>query len=124
MNGREVLADTLMGGGGTYDLSDVERVQPATGYAVGLRGGVDFPLGNLSDTRLEELAQAIILAVAGIRKGTASYIGTWIDGDRLYIDPVIIFRDKEVALGRALSEGQLAIYDFTTGESIETGARE
>lgn len=125
MNGHQIIADTLMTGGGTYDLVEVERVSPATGYAVALDGGWTVFLGDYSDQMLDHAAHMVNDAVAyGRLTMTVPYIGTWIDGDTLYIDRVIIMDSKEDALARARHERQLAIYDFATGESIETGVRQ
>jgi hypothetical protein len=49
---------------------------------------------------------------------TANAVGGWVDGERLYLDPVEIINDRATAevLGRL--RNQIAIFDLSTSEEI------
>jgi hypothetical protein len=48
----------------------------------------------------------------------ADAIGAWINGDRLYFDPVEIHTDREIAEKAGRARGEIAIFDLSTGTEI------
>lgn len=45
------------------------------------------------------------------------YVGTWVDGGKVYVDGSTVIPDLRIALALARKHGQRAIYNITTGES-------
>jgi hypothetical protein len=136
------LADTLEKGGATYGCServgrlacategimvvnrDADAAYPsciASGYAVSVRGGRAFEwmpeiklcgLGHYVDVFCLELDRVLDME-------EPDYIGTWIDDETLYIDPVVLVLDLDAALALARENGQQAIYGFAERAVIE-----
>lgn len=95
---------TVREGGGTFVATDGSTYEAEAGYAVGTPGGL---VVQLSD------ADVGIQGIIAIAKSNI-WFGTWLDGGKVYIDPVYIVQDLDKAeeLGRGFD--QLAIYDFAT----------
>lgn len=104
---------SLAHGGGTFKADTLTRVEPRSGYAVGIRGGesieADFP-------------QVIVYDILRVRRRVMDrggrYLGTWVDGGTFYTDPIAIIEDKDEAVSLAFINDQRAIYSFATGEVI------
>jgi hypothetical protein len=112
-----VVEDTLSRGGGTYKAADLTPVAPLRMWAVGLQGGTRLPLQSLSSATL---AQAFDKVAA--RSGVG-YLGTWVDGDTVYVDPVVLEPDVKVALSLARIHKQRAIYNLHSHETREVEYR-
>jgi hypothetical protein len=117
--------DTLANNGGTYSgpalavgpdaPRPLTRVHVTTGYAVG-----GLAAAGVIDVGAPR--QAIADAIAGMfERCDAPYVGTWVDGGRIYVDAVIILPDLATAgiIARTLRER--AIYDLANGIEIASG---
>lgn len=107
---------TLKNNGGTFT--------PA-GHAVLLRHG--YMVGGVVPTHVEVLHDVAQVADtlewfahkhADILESHVTFLGTWIDGGRVYLDVSqhVVKREDALALGRA--RGELAIWDCAEGEEI------
>lgn len=88
---------------------------PATGYMISCK---DLYKLNLSDLSNDKLDNAIKEATK-----IGGYIGGWLDvnsddKNNFYLDISINVKDKDEAIELAKKNGQLAIYDIASGESI------
>jgi hypothetical protein len=110
---QEALAATVQDGGGTFYADTLLPCNPPTGFAVGLGGAVLDARFVTTDT-LKETAKRVG------QEWAATLIGTWLDGNTLYVDAVRIFAAdrKADAITEGIKGNQLAIYDFTTRKSI------
>jgi hypothetical protein len=108
---QEIYEETKVNGGTTTDL--LGNV-PTSGYMVSELGGVQVPLDKFSVQDIEHVITENKQALFGI----GAYVGTWIDGDTVYIDYSVNF----IGLGKALAfgrkNGQKAIYSLNTKETI------
>jgi hypothetical protein len=48
----------------------------------------------------------------------ATGIGTWVDGDDIHIDPVMVADDEDIARTVAEGNAQLAYYNLDTNEEV------
>ena len=115
MRTSEMVRATLADGGGTFDARTGRAIRPTSGYAVGLAHGsaVVIPAGP-------GLAAALRLAVRRIRaQYPRAHVGTWVDAGRVHVDPVAIVADRATAERLGRERGQLAVYAFATGETVE-----
>ena len=103
---------TLRDGGGTFRADTLEPVTRATGYAVGLVAGT----ADSADTDLARVALAIARVVG--RYPAAPFVGTWLNGGTVHVDPIVILQSKRDALTLARATGQLAVWSFRTQEEI------
>jgi hypothetical protein len=113
-----VLADTRAHGGGTYDAVTLARVDFADGYVVAMPWGI-----VIADTASpEDSAQGIADIAANAREhGGRAYVGTWQDGDRLHVDVVEHFADRDHAVRWGIARGQISIWDCANACEIPTG---
>lgn len=112
----KMLADTVQNGGGTYHAGTSRPFAPFTpgdGYAVAI-GGVQMAPATTGAAELVRWANYVT------GRYEARFVGTWLDGDVLYVDAVRYFPRPERAaalkLGREMA--QLAIFDFAANDSI------
>ena len=56
-----------------------------------------------------------------VNKHYCDAVGSWVDGDTLYIDIVSIYNNVDIALRIARELGEIAIYSLTSKKSIATG---
>lgn len=110
-----VLELTVQNGGGTFEAGSWLPFEPKHGYAVAF-GGYQ-PLAK--DVDLNALRK-LLKTVQG--EYDSSFVGTWLDGEKLYVDAVVYTVDLTRAIELAQSTNQLAIYNFATGESIAVAA--
>lgn len=107
------LAATVDQGGGTFWAETCQPFNPEGGYAVAV-GGVILDPAITGVLRLRNAWRHVASAFM------TSLVGTWLDGDNLYVDAVLYYpawqREEAIAAGRF--HNQLAIYDFDAGESI------
>ena len=109
----EAMAYTVDRGGGTFHAETCIPFEPIAGYAVAV-GGVILDPAITGSFRFRNAWKHVASEFMTL------FVGTWLDGDNLYVDAVRYFgpewRDEAIALGR--EHNQLAIYDFAAGESI------
>lgn len=112
-----VLKQITRDGGGTYAADTLQQIHPQRGYAVGVEHGTAVVL----DAGADEFA--VIMALESVARGYAHKgaraVGAWIDGGRIHIDPVLITTTLHDAMRIAREYGQLAVYDFSTGSTVE-----
>ena len=103
---------TLLQGGGTFTREGLPYF-PGSGYAVAvtlgtyakLSTGADF--GPTVDKLLEDFS------------GGSIFIGTWVQGDTVHLDPVMVLDSLSQALSLGQALKQESIYDFYTDKVIE-----
>jgi hypothetical protein len=113
-----MLADTRAHGGGTYDAVTLARADFADGYVVAMPWGI-----VIADTASEEdRAQGVADIAAQARAhGGRAYVGTWQDGDRLHVDVVEHFADRDRAVRWGTARGQISIWDCANACEVPTG---
>ena len=106
------IAQTVDQGGGTFYPNSDPFTAPS-GYAVGI-GGISLDPATTGPFRLRHAFRKVHHDFGG------SLVGTWLDGDKLYVDAVAWFPagERVTAIAAARIYNQLAIYDFAAGESI------
>jgi hypothetical protein len=112
-----VLEQITRDGGGTYAADTLQQIHPQRGYAVGVEHGTAIVL----EEGVEEFQLLIALESVSqkyVHRG-ARAVGAWIDGGRIHIDPVLITPTLHDAMRIAREYGQLAVYDFSTGSTVE-----
>jgi hypothetical protein len=125
---------TIVNGGGTFDAVTLTPLTPDHGYAVGLVTGTWRTIGsNVSGPWDYAAIAAAILAAAdytarhyaarGVLSTDARYVGTWIDGGVIHIDPVAIVDDIREALALGVITHQQSVWAFAEGIAIDSAAR-
>lgn len=109
------IASILAAGGATLEGSTLAPVAPTRGYAVGLAPDTARILEVVDAT--DQALRAALEEVAATYR--APYVGAWVDGGRIHLDPVEIVTRRRAALALGRARRQLAVYDFATGESVE-----
>ena len=103
---------TLANGGGTFVSNDLRPSSAKSGYAVGLvQGTWDTVVPDVN-----AIADAIVETLSFFPH--APYIGTWVDGDLVHVDPVIILWSYMDAVALGVANGQKSIWDIAAGEEI------
>lgn len=102
---------TLTRGGGTFDGNGAS-IEPSEGYAVGLNTKTFMTIG-LDET---DLAYGAFKAI--LDQWKSAYIGTWLHNGQIYIDPVMVFKNRSLAEKTGRHFKQIAIYDFATKKEI------
>lgn len=106
----------LVDGGATLDAATLTPLGAGRGYVVGL---VDGDAASLPATATgREIVDALRRIAAANR---AAVVGAWVDGGRIYLDPVEIVDDLRDALDRGRARRQVAVYDLAAGASVATG---
>lgn len=125
---------TIRDGGGTFTTSTLRMTLRASGYAVAIShnddarnvriGDVDAFIADhpmhdraaVADTfgraNVANVAEKIMTVARTF--ADAPFIGTWMDGGRVYVDPVVILPDRASAVIVAQAFAQRAIYNFAT----------
>ena len=118
-----IARDTIANNGGTFQHKTGATVNHTDGYYVGV--------GNVATVDIDALTYPVRVAVvAGILADAwphtlparAQYVGTWLDGDRLYVDYATHIPgtdNLDVALACARRHGELAVWDCKNGVSID-----
>jgi hypothetical protein len=114
MTGNEVAAYLVTHDGGTFSAEDLEPYEPSNGYAVGMAQGnaAVLPL-TASPSRLVATMRRVA------QEYEANFVGLWVDGDNIVVDPVRILTHFVSAIGAAERYGQRAIFGFAEGLVIE-----
>ena len=129
----QFVKETIKNNGGSFNLLTGE-LNPDSGYTVALKGRekkVHYPFAGVESVQLLELKNVENYFVHEIANYIAEhanlllcngmqdiYIGTWIDGDILYLDCSVIFDNLNTAFDKAHEWKQLAIFDNTKKVSI------
>jgi hypothetical protein len=113
MNNYEQLAERLRTDGGfTHNLSTGR--EPASGYAVGLKGA-EYPNGASAYN-----IEWFVLRHRRDLHLPFAYLGGWHDSEtgHDWLDVVIVYQDPIKAIETARETGQLAIYDLERKQEI------
>ena len=108
----KIKIDTLKNGGGTFDIYN--KQQATTGYMCSVK---DIVVININEFNFY-LINKIIEKNKNILRRKNIYLGTWIDGDKIYIDISKNYKNKYHSLKIAKKLKQLAIFDLNTFTSI------
>ena len=129
MNLRQIFDATLANGGVTVDLKTgaILEGQPNSGerYAVALDFGQVLDFGTHPKdvpgayTNFLEACAKLLLELRKDGHSHPDYIGTWIDGNVFYIDPVVLLFGIDGARDIARLNNQKAIYDLQTGTTLQ-----
>ena len=106
-----VRAITLANGGGTFGAKSWASYAPSSGYAVGIANGD----GGITDIANGDLAY-LLEQVERIYE--PKFIGTWVCGDHIVVDPITIVPTIEEARAIGKITHQEAIYSFAEAKSI------
>jgi hypothetical protein len=117
MNVRELIATN---GGGTFAAENLQPITPQHGYAVGVEFGTAITLEAGAGEM--EIMQALETVAHGYAHRGARAVGAWMDGERIHIDPVLITPTLHDALRVAREYGQVAVYNFSTGNTVEVAS--
>lgn len=114
MNTDAMLRLTLENGGGTFS-KDGSPITAKFGYVVGIHTGT-FEVVSLDNVDL--FGEAVRNVIREYPR-TDMFVGTWLTGGEIHIDPVIVTFSRKFALKIAKMTNQKAIYDLETGETID-----
>jgi len=108
-----IVRQTLDNGGATISVETGES--PSSGYLVSLPG---YEVTVDKDSFTSDSVDNYVSAYREILSRRNTYLGTWVDGDLVYLDSSIRIADGDTAedVGRAFS--QLAIYNVNDGSVI------
>lgn len=115
-----LLDDLATNGGGTYSRygAVILPFRPKSGYAVAY-DGVTIPYRPAEPGHGGQI-EFLLRKIA--KEHDAGEVGTWLDGDTVYIDAVYYFMPGDAgyraAIEYAWNLGQKAIYDFEQRRSI------
>lgn len=112
---------TIEQGGATVRIKDYPQsiVVPVRGFAVGDGGnGIILASEGIPEVDERRFDQAIDWALATLPEQGFEFLGTWVQGIELYIDPVNVFASREFALGVAFARGEQAIFDLAAKKTI------
>ena len=106
---------TIANGGGTFDMhgDNGNRADITSGYAVAIVDGT-YRTASIHDRR--SFNDAVHMCTVDFPFATA--IGTWVDGDIIHIDPVMIADSEDVARAVAVANNQLAYFNLNTMEEV------
>lgn len=111
-----VVASTVENGGGTYDPISLDEFQPTSGYFAS-KTGFQVEADEFTPEFMANALQTMELT-------PGEYIGTWVDGGTIYVDPARWFEDQDVALQFAAQNGQQAIWDVANNVAVDVPQRE
>lgn len=106
---RWAIAKTISDGGGTFYADTLTDAYLTVGYVVGVGGAVIDLATGITPEDFGRTAQRVA------QEFDTTYVGTWVDGGKLYIDAVVVIADAGRAFDLALAKGQEAIYDVANG---------
>ena len=108
----KIKIDTLKNGGGTFDIYN--KQQANTGYMCSIK---DIAVIDINDFNFF-LINKIIEKNKNILRRKNVYFGTWIDGNKIYIDISKNYKNKYYCFKIAKKLNQLAIFDLNTITSM------
>lgn len=110
-----VLARTLVDGGGTFDTLTFDAIRERDTWAVGCAS-----LAILDLATVEHNPGAFYGAIIDAIRGEHATFGTWVDTETMtvYVDAVALVDDIGAAVALAVRNGERAIYNLGTHETI------
>lgn len=113
MNRREILArklhsDTHADGGATYYFGGAVPLDQPAGFIVGGAAGLSVVVPVSAGWEAYEKA---LKALEAVTDTPIAFVGTWIEGDHVYIDSVNHYRFLEDAVKVGRDRGEIAYYD-------------
>lgn len=119
-----LLARALNEGGGT--IHPFVPFVPTSGYMVGNGREHTLDLATATVADVEAWIRRVVAEVAeaseaddnGYAWPANTYVGSWVDGDTLYLDVSECHADEGMALAVAERLGELAIFDLDTMSEI------
>lgn len=114
MDYSKIIKETLKNNGGSFNVSKNKIKKPLNGFMCSIK---DILIVDKKDFNVK-LLKSLVKQNFNLLKKDENFIGTWIDGDKIYIDISKNFGDKEKALEVAKNNKQLAIFDLNSNESI------
>ena len=108
----KIKIDTLKNGGGSFSIFHNEKADK--GYMCSIK---DIAIVELEDFNFSVLENIIEKNLSLLFKKN-QYLGTWIDGDKIFIDISKNYKNKNYCLKVAKKLKQLAIFDLNTFTSI------
>lgn len=109
---KTIVADTLANGGATIDTVTGER--PTAGWLVALPSNE-----NIVSTELFDIGavQVYLDKYADDLNRVGNYLGTWVDGGKVYLDTSTLINRDDIAERLGRQYRQLAIFNIGTGET-------
>ena len=108
----KIKINTLKNGGGSFSIFNNEKADK--GYMCSIK---DIAVIDIKDFNFS-IINKIIGENKNILKRKNTYLGTWIDGGKIYIDISKNYKSKNYCLKIAEKLKQLAIFDLNTFTSI------
>ena len=108
----KIKIDTLKNGGGSFSIFHNEKADK--GYMSSIK---DIVIIDIKDFNFS-IINKIIEENKNLLKRKNVYLGTWIDGGKIYIDISKNYKSKYYCLKIAKKLKQLAIFDLNTFTSI------
>ncbi|MBE3138136.1 MAG: hypothetical protein IMZ43_12215 [Thermoplasmata archaeon] len=108
------LYHTVLKDGGITVTSRLVQVRKQAGFFVSLKNkGIVI---NLKDFTADELSRQINSLWITLDQ----FIGVWVDkaNEKVYIDISVWILDREKAVQKGLTEGQIAIWDIEKGQEV------
>lgn len=115
MNIKKFAKQTLTSGGATMSLN---TEIPTTGFFAAFQQFEKVVDGIPSEHELIECLTEYVKQNAEILALHHVMIGSWVNEEKIYLDVVQHFTDREQAIAFGIQEKQLAIYDIDNQESI------
>ena len=115
MNIKKFAKQTLTSGGATMSLN---TEVPTTGFFVAFQQFEKVVNGIPDEHQLIEYLTEYVKRNAEILALHHVMIGSWVNEEKIYLDVVQHFTDREQAIAFGIQEKQLAIYDIDNQESI------
>lgn len=115
MNLSTLFSELSLTGGFSYNVT-TGSFNPSTGYMVGLAG---FEEGfYFDDFENKDINQYFVKYVRQFCK-EESFLGGWVDGNRVYLDVSINIDDLETAIYTGIINDQAAIFDCKNQRAIK-----
>lgn len=111
---KTILKTTVNTGGITFDIKDINR-EFNKGYVIAKKG-------YEKQVKVEDFTLDVILDYIfdnwSVLNEDKHCLGTWIDNEIVYIDISIVYDDRSSSIDIARAQGELAIFDLSTFETI------
>lgn len=108
----KIYAETMANGG--FSINILNNEEPKEGFMVSLP---NKELKVSSERFNPQILRNYINSTNELNN-PKMFLGTWVEGDEVYIDTSENITDKETAIRKGIAQGQLAIYDVKNQEVI------